>query len=192
VYKRASCAAVAVDERMNRFELRVCDRRLNRRRQCVLVRERAEVHKELRNVFVRRRHESGAERIVRSPADPILLGSDLSAVHGEACWGKQPPVYFQDALDRDCATGLDGIRHGIDVRKHFLRCSVCCCKAFGSRSIRAKKTLRGDLQALDAGRRDGFCPEQNPCERFGAREDLRRMIEARGRALSIGDISKYV
>jgi hypothetical protein len=67
--------AVAVDERMDRLELRVCDCGLRDRGERILVAERAQIFEQVGHILGGRRHERGRARIVTAAADPVLLGA---------------------------------------------------------------------------------------------------------------------
>ncbi|MGB2711936.1 MAG: hypothetical protein WBC33_10500 [Conexibacter sp.] len=78
-----SGAAVAVGERMDRLELRMGDRRLQRDRQVVAVKERGEVVEQLVDVLRRRRDEGGAGR---ADADPPIQFCSARTTPPSGAW----------------------------------------------------------------------------------------------------------
>jgi hypothetical protein len=72
VYEGAPGATVAVDERVDRLELRVRNGGLCDGRKRIVVDEVAEVLEELLDVLGRRRNEHGRARIEAAPAYPVL------------------------------------------------------------------------------------------------------------------------
>ena len=82
----AADPAVAVEEGVDRLELRVGDRGLGHGRQVVAVEERDEILDEAVDLGLGRRDVPGVNRAVEASADPVLLGAEFTWVcPGLAC-----------------------------------------------------------------------------------------------------------
>jgi hypothetical protein len=148
VYQCAASAPVAIDKRMDSLEGSVGDRGLGDWWKVIAPAETAQIVHQARHARRRRWDELGLERPERVAADPILLGTELAAVHREASWGQEPAVHFQDAFERHGAIGGDCIGHGVDVGKHFMRELVGRRVADAGRSVDAEEAAWADFESF--------------------------------------------
>ena len=117
----ATCASVAIRKWMDRLELRVRDRRLDERRQGVVVAEGGEIRKQRPDLFRRRWDEVSPTRVVAVATDPVLDSPDAA---DDACAGVGSHQHAMDrrttgGIDRLLSGGmLDGELHRVDVRKN--------------------------------------------------------------------------
>ena len=94
--KQSPDASVAIQERVDRLELHVCEARLHQRRQRIIrVNPLVELRHERRHIFGRRGHEPR----VAGPraADPVLGASDLARLLLRAAHAAhEPPMRFAE------------------------------------------------------------------------------------------------
>ena len=81
----APSPSVAVDEGVDRLELRMSDRRLRDCRERVVVGEGAEILEQDLHVLGGRRDERSRARVVAAPADPVLHRADRPGVLAQTC-----------------------------------------------------------------------------------------------------------
>jgi hypothetical protein len=98
VHERSASASVAIDEWVDRFELRVCESGVDERRQIIAAHEPNQVVDRRFDSFMMWRHERRRVRAIRARTDPYLLAPPLTgdsrvrplhqcAVHLEDCGG---------------------------------------------------------------------------------------------------------
>ena len=110
--------AVPIDERMDRFELRVRERRLDHRRQRVSVAESGQGLQERLYFLGRRRYEGSGTRVVVAAADPVLLRSNAATVLGQSTRRQQTAMDFEKDVQRNfsaMANRIGSERHCVDV-----------------------------------------------------------------------------
>ncbi len=91
----AAGATVAVEERVDGFELCMCDGCLRDRRQRVFIGERDEVGDQFLDLFMWRRDERSGARVVVASTNPVLNLAKVSSVFGDASSCKQSLVDLQ-------------------------------------------------------------------------------------------------
>ncbi len=164
VHEGPADAAVAVDERVDGLELRVGDGRLRHRGQVVAGDERDEVLEQRHDEVLGRRHEGRIGRVAEPAADPVLL-------HAHAAWSRALVPRHEHGVDRQQVG--DGHRLGTVAdrdrllhRGHVRRDDP----GAASRSPRVdecpREIERGDVVALDPGRRHGLRPQEQGPDRL--------------------------
>ena len=144
---------------MDCLELCVRDRRLRNRRQCIVIRKRAEIVDEFGYGVGRRRYKDRGKRIIIAAADPILLRAKTSTVLGDSCRRKKAAMRFKQQLRSDgCASGDFRYRecHCVNIGEHLGRCDVRRLIALRACSIGAQQPAGADLQTLDVRGSDRF------------------------------------
>jgi hypothetical protein len=184
VNQAAADPAVAVEEGVDRLELRVGDCGLGHGRQVVAVEERDEILDEAGDLGLGRRDVPGVNRAVEASADPVLLGAELTwACPGLAC--HQRPVDRADVVDRKRALAIaegDCFFHRHDVGCHG--------SGYPLRSARVNqgpgKVPLAEFIALDPRGCDSLGTEQEGADRLEP-GDTRIDVESGDRRLGSGD-----
>ena len=119
--------SVAVDERVDSLELRMCHRGLGDRRKRVAVGERHKVHHEVFDKLRGRGDERCTARVVVTATDPVLDLPETASVRFEPGPGKQSSMQVEQQRDRHrfafvCAP--DSSDHRVDVAEHLQRSHV--------------------------------------------------------------------
>ena len=149
------CAArttVAVRKRVDRLELCVHERSLNKRRKQVVVDCIAQVVEQTLDFLRWRWDEVGTTRIVVVPAYPVLACTDLARYAlGIGSWFHETPVDRDDLSDREAlrlCRLIHGQLHGIDVCQNLEsgRTSLAAGLDFG---LRACQLAESNLHSLD-------------------------------------------
>jgi len=169
VDQAAAGASVAVGERVDRLEVRMRDRRLQRGREIAAVHERGEVGQEPLHLVLRRWDERGATRVVVAAADTVLSGSHdpgdvrVARVLHQHAVHVDKGAHCDGARSRGCG---DGVLHRGDVREDRLGAQIAVLIGV-SRCCPGEAAVRHD-QPLDARRRHGLLAQQLSGERFEA------------------------
>ena len=166
VHEGAADAAVAVDERVDGLELGVGDGRLRHRGQVVAGDEGDEVLEQRPDEVLGRRHEGGVGRVAEPAADPVLLLAHAA--------GPRPLVArHEHRVDRQQVG--DGHRLGsvpdrdrLLHRGHVRRDDPGAAPRGPRVDERSGEVERGDVVALDPGRRHGLRPQEQRADRLEA------------------------
>jgi hypothetical protein len=116
-------ASIAVDKRMDRFKLRMCNCGLRDTGKIVLVAEGTEVLKKVGHLIRRWRDVIGIARVVVPAPNPVLPISDHSALGLESSSGHEPAVHIDQVGRFDRGYGItefDRPSHGVNVPENFL------------------------------------------------------------------------
>ena len=186
----ASRAAVAVNEGMNRLELRVCDRSLRQRRKRVVVAKREQVVQQAGYGLGRRRHEVGRAGVVVAAPDPVLNGPDSGCMVLQAGSRQKAAVRFQHGVQSDGAARLDGIQspgHGVDVAEHLGRSCITGIFAESPRRVGPEQPAASHFQSFDTAGGNRLGAEQQWREGFGSGECGCRHVQPHERGLGVRD-----
>ncbi len=180
--QRPSNPAVPVREGVDRFELCVCDARLDRRRQIHAREEPEEIVDQARDAFRRWRDEGGVQWGIGIPADPVLSFPQRAGsarvrrvLHERAVEGEQILELHRLALVRQSRDPL----HGRDVPEHRARRRVAGLTAL---RLGAREPSLRDLDTLDPRRRHRLRPKESPGQSLEVRDGRRIQIQG-GRLL---------
>ena len=193
VDERTPGAAVAVQERVDRLELRVRERGLSQRRQIVGVQEGAEVLEQRWHRLVRWRNE--LRDAGRLSSDPVLLLPHdtgpfrvVAVLHEHAVDGQHVVQVERARLDGE----LDGRLHRGDVAEHGFGGDV------GKRDARllgrlvAHQPAVPDGQPLDAGRRDSLGAQQDARERLQLLAAAVPEVQTHDVPLGVSEVCRHV
>ena len=144
---------VAIEERMDRLELGMGDRRLRDRWQIVAVGEGDQIIDQRLDVGLWRRDVASVDRRVEAAPDPVLFPSELTWRHPIWLTAHQCSVDRSDVIGRQRSVRLsqrDRFLHGDDVGRDGPS------GASGRARIdeRSGEVALGEVVALDPGRRD--------------------------------------
>jgi hypothetical protein len=169
----ASGSPVPVGERMDRLELRVGKSGLRDRGQRVTVAEGTQVREQVRHELRRRGHERGTAGVVGTAADPVLLLPQLPGMFSVPETDHKPAMEPEQRIHRDLIAGTDladRAAHRVDVAENLFGSDLESPLTQLMRQLSAQQLPRADLQALDAGRGNRFCAQQETGQRLGIRE----------------------
>jgi hypothetical protein len=191
VHEGAPGGAVAIDERMDRLELRVSDGRLWDGRHRVVVDERAQVLEQFGDEVRGRRDERGRARIEAAPANPVLAGADLPGVLTEAGPRQEPLVHLRQTVDGDrlgVAERVDRPRHRVDVSEHLVGGDVDGGVSRSGCGLGTEQPASAHEQPLDERRGHGLGAEEQSSHGLGVGERRGRRVEGGDRLLGVGNV----
>ena len=153
MHESAARAAVAINEWVDRLELRMCDRGLHNSGERIVVAEAAEVFEEIAYEIRWRWDERGRAGVVVAATDPILLGADGASVGLQRSASEQSPMEAQQVVQGDGITrsdAADSRSHSVNVPQHLGRGDVGRLFAKTEGCLCPEETPGTDLQAFDA------------------------------------------
>ena len=162
-----ACSPVPVFVRVNRLELRMRERRLDERRQCLVVAEGAEILEEGVHFLGRGRHEVRAAGVVVVAADPVLLRPDLASDLGPVRRRHEDAVDLDDLRYCDpllLGRALDRRLHRVDVGEDF-ECGLRCSLPGVVGHLGSGEGESVDLHTFDLGGGDRLGAQQQARER---------------------------
>ncbi len=190
VDERPTDAAVAVDEGMDRLELRMSDGGLGHRWKVVAVHEVHEVEHQRLDLVLRRRDVAGVSRGRQSATEPVLFATERPGHDPRQFVGHQRSMDGEDVLGRERGPSIaegDGLLHRDDIGGHGPGA------ALGRTRIdeRAGEVPLAELDALDATRGDRLRAQEERPDRLEAADALVR-VELPDRDLGVVDRARRV
>lgn len=163
MHECSSGATVAVDERVNRFELRVGDRSPDDGVATCAGDEVCQVCDESRHLRRGRWDEVGTQRTVARPSDPVLLGSQARL----QAWLDRV-LRIDDVCDSDMLSrigkGVDGVLGSSNIGNVVECNAITVLEEFSDREF-----LRREPVSLEPRRRDALRADEQVVEIAAAR-----------------------
>jgi hypothetical protein len=191
VDERSPRPAVAVEERVDRLELRVRQRGLHDRRVVIAVQVGHQIVEQRGHMLRRRRDKRRVAWVVGAATDPVLLLADHTANVGRTAPGHQRAVYPAERVEGDGVGAdpqRDGLLHAADVREHLDRDLVVDRAVLVEQQLRLDDAPRSGVEALDLRRSDRLGPQKKAREAFEADVACVRRVQPADRCLSVGDV----
>src|SRR5690606_5337486 len=186
--KQSADAAVAVEERMDCFELRMRETDLHEQRYVVpLVQKSLERAERGWNLTRRRRYESGFGERASAGANPVLAASQLA-------WGQPRAAHVVQQLTVNLADQANGHRQFCQAREPVLHCSdvvddlrdILGAVVVDEMGFGSKQILERALRTLDLTRQYRFLADIHIHEEVGIRQRLDRAVQPAKRAVGLG------
>jgi hypothetical protein len=188
---RAPGAAISVNERVDRLELSVSDRRLRHDGQVVGVGKGAEILDQLCDRLRGRRNVVRRAGVVVAATDPVLLLPEAPCIVVQTRTREQASMNLQQQLHGDLAVEPDllySAEHRVDVAEHLRGRHVGGWLGRRAERLGMQQMSRADLQALDARGGHGLRAQQDAGERLGVDQTRGLGVQAGDRSLGVGDI----
>ena len=183
-------SAVAVEERVDRLELRVRQTGVDERRERLLVEKPLEVVQRHLHLRDRRRDESGLVQGRVLGPDPVLRAAELAReAVGATGPRKQLTMDLGDQAERErqVAQSSEPVVHRVDVPDDFLNVLGQASPRGRRLQLGGEEVLERALGPLDLRAEDGFAPDVHVDEEVRVWDRLDDAVEPSHRLVGLGE-----